>query len=59
MQAEKFLIGNDFVASQDIIEIKNPFTNETVKKVFRSTGDHIKKSLAYFSPIYLHARAIL
>lgn len=49
---EKFLTGNKFTSSDKIIEIKNPFTNEIVKKVYRSDEIHINESLNYLSSIF-------
>ncbi|MEP7146179.1 MAG: aldehyde dehydrogenase family protein, partial [bacterium] len=67
MQPEKFLIGNEFVSSDNIIEIKNPYTGEVVKKVYRSGKNHINTSLDYLtksfskfreSPTYLRAELL-
>ncbi len=53
MDTEKFLIGNEFQSSNDVIEIKNPYTNEIVKKVYKSDKDQIDKSLNYLSATFL------
>lgn len=67
MKIEKFLIGNEFVASAETVEIKNPYTNETVRKVSRSDKDHVNTSLNYLtqifskyrsSPVYLKAELL-
>lgn len=52
MQAEKFLTGNEFVSSNDIVEIKNPYTNEVVKKVYKSGTDQINSSLNYLTQVF-------
>jgi len=67
MQIEKFLIRNEFVSSDEITEIKNPYTNEIVKKVYRSNEHHINDSLDYLlnafnqfksTPVYLRAELL-
>jgi len=52
MQIEKFFIENDFVSSDEVAEIKNPYTNEVVRKVYRSNKDHINTSLNYLLKIF-------
>lgn len=52
MQIEKFFIKNDFISSDEVAEIKNPYTNEIVRKVYRSSNDHINTSLNYLSKIF-------
>lgn len=52
MNTEKFLIGNDFVSSDEVIEIKNPFTRKVVKKVFKTNKDDINKSLNYLTSVF-------
>ncbi|MEO8210962.1 MAG: aldehyde dehydrogenase family protein, partial [bacterium] len=51
MQIEKFFIGNEFVSSDDIVEIKNPYTSEVVKKIYKSGKSHIDISLNYLTAI--------
>lgn len=51
MQIEKFFIKNDFVTSNNIAEINNPYTNEIVKKVYRSDNDQINNALDYLTGI--------
>ncbi|MBK8550509.1 MAG: aldehyde dehydrogenase family protein [Ignavibacteria bacterium] len=67
MQIEKFLIGNDFISSDAVAEIKNPYTNEVVSKAYKSGTDHINSSLDYLtevfskyknSPVYLKAELL-
>ncbi|MEO8665489.1 MAG: aldehyde dehydrogenase family protein [Ignavibacteria bacterium] len=53
MQIEKFLIGNEFISSDNIIEIKNPFTGEVVKKIYKSDKNHIDAALNYLSKTFL------
>lgn len=52
MKSENFFIGNEFVASAETVEIRNPFTNETVKTVYRSEKDHINTSLNYLTQVF-------
>jgi len=52
MQIEKFFIKNEFVSSDEVAEVKNPYTNEVVKKVYRSNKGHINTSLNYLSEIF-------
>jgi len=52
MKAEKFLIGNDFELSDSIVDIKNPYSNEIVKKVYKSLTGHVNKSLDYLSSVF-------
>ncbi len=64
MQIEKFLTGNEFVSSGEIVEIRNPYSGEVAKKVYRSDKEHINSSLNYLTgvfqkfkntPVYLRA----
>lgn len=52
MQIEKFFTGNEFVSSDIIVEIKNPYTNEIVKKVYKSGKEHIHTSLNYLTEVF-------
>lgn len=52
MVTEKFIIGNEFVSSAETVEIKNPFTNEVVKKVYRSDRNHTNTSLNYLTQVF-------
>ncbi len=52
MEAEKFLIENSFVSSDEIVEIKNPYTKEIVKRVYKSNKEHINQSLNYLSSVF-------
>lgn len=49
---EKFLIKNSFTDSKEIVEIKNPFTNEVVKRVYKSNAEHVNESLDYLSSVF-------
>lgn len=49
---EKFLSGNEFVSSREITEVKNPYSNEIVKRVYKSDGSDIEKSLDYLSAVF-------
>lgn len=52
MEAERFLIKNSFIDSKEIVEIKNPYTAKTVKKVYKSGAEHINESLNYLSSVF-------
>jgi glyceraldehyde-3-phosphate dehydrogenase (NADP+) len=52
MEAERFIIGNELTASEKITEIKNPYTNETIKKVYKAGKEHIEKALSYLESIF-------
>ena len=52
MNTEKFLIKNEFISSDEIVEIINPFSNEVVRKVYRSGREHINTSLNYLTKIF-------
>ncbi len=49
---QKFLIKNSYTDSDEIVEIKNPFTSKVVKKVFKSSKEHVNQSLNYLSSVY-------
>lgn len=52
MQIEKFFINNEFETGDEIIEIKNPYTNKVTKKVYKSNQDHINSSLNYLIRVF-------
>lgn len=52
METEKFFIGNEFTSSDKVTEIKNPYNNEVVKKVFKAGKEHIEKALDYLEDIF-------
>lgn len=52
MQIEKFLTGIEFISSDDVVEITNPYTNEVVSKAYKSGTDHINSSLNYLTKIF-------
>ena len=52
MKVEKFLIKNEFVSSEEIAEVVNPYSNEVVKKVYRSDKDQINTSLNYLTNVF-------
>lgn len=49
MDIEKYLIKNEFCSSSEILEIINPYKQEVVKKVFKSSIDDINTSLDYLT----------
>ncbi len=52
MNTEKYLVGNDFISSDEVIEIKNPFSGQVVKKVFKTTKEDVNKSLNYLTSAF-------
>ncbi|MBK6771929.1 MAG: aldehyde dehydrogenase family protein [Ignavibacteria bacterium] len=52
MNIEKFIIENDFVSSDQIAEIRNPFSDKVVSKAYRSDKNHTNTSLNYLSEIF-------
>lgn len=52
MQTEKFFIKNEFVSSDEVTEVINPYTNEVVKRVYRSAQEHINTSLNYLTGVF-------
>lgn len=67
MEPEKFIIGNEFVTSENIFDIKNPYLNKTVKRVYKSSKADVNNSLNYLTsvqkkyrklPVYLKAELL-
>jgi glyceraldehyde-3-phosphate dehydrogenase (NADP+) len=58
MVTEKFIIKNDFCTSGEVISIVNPYTNETVKKVYKSSVNDINSSLDYLTEIFPEYRKL-
>ena len=52
MNIEKFFIRDGFVSSAETVEIKNPYTNETVKKVYRTDKEQVNDSLNYLTKVF-------
>ena len=52
MNIEKFFILNGFVSSAETVEIKNPYNNETVKKVYRTDKEQVNDSLNYLTKVF-------
>lgn len=52
MNIEKFIIENNFAASDVIAEVRNPFNGEVVTKAYRSDKNHINTSLNYLTGIF-------
>ena len=50
--ASKFLLGNEFVSSDNVKEIINPFTNKSIGEVFIASGEHFEKSADYLCDIF-------
>lgn len=56
MQTQKFIIGNDFVSSDNVVEIKNPFNKNIVSRVYKSESGHVEASLNYLTGIFTEYR---
>lgn len=52
MITEKFLIKNEFAASDEVTEVINPYTGKVVKRVYRSGKEDINTSLNYLTSIF-------
>ncbi|MCX6166288.1 MAG: aldehyde dehydrogenase family protein [Ignavibacteriae bacterium] len=52
MEKEKFLIKNEFVSSNETVDIINPYSSEIVKKVYKTNSEHINDSLDYLTNIF-------
>lgn len=58
METERFLIKNLFTDSGETVEVKNPYTKEVVKKVYKSGKEHINQSLNYLTSVFPKYKAI-
>lgn len=67
MEAEKYIIGNEFISSDEIKDIINPYYKEVVRKVYKSSKQDIEKALDYLthtfseyknSPTYIKAELL-
>jgi acyl-CoA reductase-like NAD-dependent aldehyde dehydrogenase len=52
MEPIKFLAGNEFISTNEIVEIKNPYTGEVVRKVYKADKKNIDSALDYLTGIY-------
>ncbi|MCB0721506.1 MAG: aldehyde dehydrogenase family protein [Ignavibacteriae bacterium] len=52
MDAEKFIIGNELVSSPETKDIINPYTNQVVRKVYKSSKQDINHALDYLTGIF-------
>lgn len=52
MEKEKFLIKNEFVSSEETVNIINPYSSEIVKQVYKSNSEHINVALGYLTSIF-------
>lgn len=52
MDAEKYLIGNEFISSDETIDIINPYSAKVVKKVYKTKKEDINKSLNYLTSVF-------
>jgi acyl-CoA reductase-like NAD-dependent aldehyde dehydrogenase len=67
MNTEKFIIKNAFTASDNIIDIVNPYNGSVIKKVYKTTNEQVNESLNYLhsafqkykvTPSYLRAELL-
>lgn len=52
MEKEKILIGNDFVPTDETINIINPYSSEIVKQVCKTKPEQINESLEYLTNVF-------
>jgi|WetSurMetagenome_2_1015567.scaffolds.fasta_scaffold07190_9 acyl-CoA reductase-like NAD-dependent aldehyde dehydrogenase len=52
MEKEKFLIKNEFVSSNETVNIINPYSSDVVKQVYKTNSEHINASLDYLTEIF-------
>jgi len=52
MNPENFLIKNEFLSSENVINVINPYTNEIVKQYFKTPSEYIDVSLDYLNEIF-------
>ncbi len=53
MQAEKYIIKNEFINSSDnVTEIRNPYSDEIVYRVYKSTSEDVNSSLNYLTGVF-------
>ncbi len=49
---ENFIIKNEFVSSIDSVDVVNPYTNQVVKKVSKTTKEQVNESLNYLQSVF-------
>jgi acyl-CoA reductase-like NAD-dependent aldehyde dehydrogenase len=52
MEKEKILIKNEFIATDDTLEIINPYSIKTVKEVYKTKPEHINEALDYLTSVF-------
>lgn len=52
MEAQKFLIGNEFGSSNEIVDIINPYSFEVVRKVYKSKSEDVNFALNYLTDVF-------
>lgn len=52
MEAEKYLIGKEFISSGNIIDITNPYTGKVVKQIHKSSEADVNKALDYLTETF-------
>lgn len=57
MEIEKFLIKNEFISSDEVVKIVNPFSKEVVKQVYKTNNEQIGSSLNYLAETFLKYRS--
>jgi len=58
MQAEKYIIKNEYTESAETVEIINPYSKMPVKKVYKSSSEDINTSLNYLSSVFPKYRVL-
>jgi acyl-CoA reductase-like NAD-dependent aldehyde dehydrogenase len=52
MEKEKFLIKNEFVSSNETVNIINSYSSEIVKQVYKTNSEHLNTSLDYLTGVF-------
>lgn len=52
MEAERYIVGNDYRSSGETRDITNPYNGEIVKKVFKSSNEDIEDALEYLTSTF-------
>lgn len=48
----KFLVGNEFVSSNSVKEIINPYSNKSIGEVFIASAEHFEESANYLNEVF-------
>ena len=58
MTPEKFLIKNEWIGSEEILNVHNPYSGELVKMTYRSSPEQIEESINYLSESFRKYRKV-